>query len=147
MALTSLSAISSILVAGPTAKSRKSTLAPIRPGEHLPIDLAPKPKELLPLSKEQIKDNIAIDMANGVLIKLTSKTLFTATTYKFDPELYEKIEGGKLTLAQLKQRYGLPDRVIAENNSLGHAHDLDSSNVKSPVAIPPNYIDKYVDKK
>jgi hypothetical protein len=64
----------------------------------------------------------------------------------FNPKLYEEITLTKPNLEKVKQRYGLADRAIAENNSLEHARDLDSLTVKDSISIPANYIDKYVDK-
>lgn len=148
MALTSLSAISFTLVAGPTGTTEKAKPAVVA-DTTVPIGQPTEASKKLPkLSEQEIKDNVNIDIANSVLTKVPTKFLGITTgyTYKFNPEIYEEINGKKPNFAELKQRYNLPDRTFAESDLKGYCGNLDSLKVDYTVSIPTNMIDKYVDK-
>lgn len=145
MTLTSLGAVTSTLVAGPfgsnplVQRNSQSELDAIAK-KYAEANTRPTP------SAKELKDNIKNDKDKHVLTPESGFKIagfqITGDYYKFDPQAYKK-EFGKLpTLSDVKYRYDLPDRVIAENNTLDFARNLDSLPIKGHLRIPKEYIDK-----
>lgn len=147
MALTSLNAISSTLVAGPSGQKRSTPLPRIQlTGLGLPVQKLNDKNELPPLSKEQVKANIENDKNKNILkpesgFKIAGLQI-TENYYKFDPKAYEKEFGKPLTVAEFKRRYGLPNGLIKEQLGEDCPGDKDAYEVNRTLNIPTQYIDK-----
>lgn len=128
MALTSLSAVASTFVAGPTG--RTIPVRPEYPGEHRPFDLAGVTSKLPPLSKQQVQANIERDVTAGILTKLPEDTGYH---YKFDPKVFKEKYNKTLDFAHLKQLYGIKDGTFAQKELVGQHGNLDTIPVDRPV--------------
>ncbi len=144
MALTSLGAVTSTLVAGPSG--RKVPLPQIKLTQFgLPTETLGVAKKLPSLSPEQVKANIENDKNKGILTFVSGKGFLgfrrTKDSYKFNPDIYKKELKTLPDFAQLKQRYGLPDGILKDQLQ-GYPGNKDKYLVKDSVSIPACYIDK-----
>lgn len=149
MALTSIGAVTSTLVAVPSG--RKVALERVQlTGFGLPTETPSVAKKLPPLSPEQVKANIENDKSKGILTLISGKGFLgfrrTSDSYKFNPDIYKTAFKTLPNFAQLKQRYNLPDGIF-KDQLYGYHGDKDTLQVRDSVSIPVDYIDKFTDKK